>query len=559
MRDAFDRTVWQAAVLLLLLSALAASVAVARAPARVGTVHLVVTDIYSPEEVESASGLLRFSRRLMNGIHPSTRQHVIRREVLVRPGDVLDERLLRETERNLRGLGFLTHVSVVPVDTLPDGTVDLEVRVQEAWSLSTTANYSRSSEGDRWGVFLSDSNFLGQGVRLEAGLGADEERDFRQLVFANRRLFGSPLAVRVVSVELSDGHNRSLSLTRPWYTEDQAWGLEAVLWDRQFEPRFYLDPDRLDASDDRLYTGLPLDEQGVLLWAGRRLRGGPERRIWRVGIGAWVDERRYRVSDAVTLSDGRVVSGESVRDAAGEGLELAGGTHARPVLVVETLGRSWIAESRVLRLGPVEDLNLDPWLRLICGPDLAAWGSGRERLRIEWKCQDWTRLGPGLLFLRSEGEGSLGSSRNRSLNATLEGGWFAHTGRRTLDRIVFELGVAEAAVGDELQVLGLTRGLRTLEYDGRVGDRLVRWGVEHVQLLPGEILGFYSLGLAAFYAAGDTWWRSGVDASGIRHELGLGLRFGPTRSARAEVARLDLTWPTDGGGPVLTAATGGFF
>jgi len=88
----------------------------------------------------------------------------------------------------------------------------------------------------------------------------------------------------------------------------------------------------------------------------------------------------------------------------------------------------------------------------------------------------------------------------------------------------------------------------------------VRWNVEHAHILPGELLGFYRVGLAAFYAGGAAWWDGETSVlDDPRHDVGLGLRFGPTRSADADLARLDLSWSLDGGGPKLTAVTSGFF
>jgi hypothetical protein len=69
------------------------------------------------------------------------------------------------------------------------------------------------------------------------------------------------------------------------------------------------------------------------------------------------------------------------------------------------------------------------------------------------------------------------------------------------------------------------------------------------------------VGLAAFYDGGLAWWHDEDRGSGdVRHEVGCGLRLGSTRSARGEVARLDLTWAPDGDdGLVLTAVTRGLF
>lgn len=548
---------WLLFVLLLGVSPAIASSGPAPADLRVGDVTLMVTDIYGREELEDARGLIRFVRGTMNAVHTGTRHGIIRRELLFRPGDSLDLDALHETERNLRGLGYLTNVAVVPLDTLPDGRVPLEVRVQETWSLTTQVSYSRSSNGDRWSVSGSDKNFLGRGATLEAGLGEDEDRSFRSLVFADRRVFGSPLTLRAVYADYSDGGSKSLHVSRSYLRDDGDWSLDVSAWDVRNEPRYYLSS---GGGADRLYAKLPLHEDGFAVETSRRLSPVGQGRIWRLGLGVYSRVRRYDRSAAVTLSDGRVVEADLIATAHGGALLRESGRLLEPNLVLDTHGRTWIATTHVLCYGPTEDLFLDPWVVLRAGPTPTALGSDRERLMFNGRVRDWSRLGGGWLLTDLTVDGSHGSPRNRYLITDVSAGWFVRPGRRDVTRITAEAAYGKDLEGTDAFVLGLTRGLRSLEYDGRVGDRLVRWNAEHAHLLPGELLGFYTVGLAAFYAGGSAWWNGVSPAFGrTRHELGLGLRFGPTRSASADVARLDLSWPLDGGGLKLTAATSGFF
>ena len=56
-------------------------------------------------------------------LHIKTRDSVVRREVLLKPGDVWDDQRALETERNLRRLFFLSVAKVVPVKA-PNGRVN---------------------------------------------------------------------------------------------------------------------------------------------------------------------------------------------------------------------------------------------------------------------------------------------------------------------------------------------------------------------------------------------------------------------------------------------------
>jgi hypothetical protein len=540
---------------------------------RIGHIDFVVHSVYSQQELDSVSGLLRFAHESLNALHTRTRKHVLRRELLFAPGDELDLGLLAETERNLRDLGFLSNVSVVPVDTLPDGTVDIEVRVQDTWSLKTNFSYSRASDrSQRWNVLLTESNFLGQGMQVGGGWGETEDFPFRQLEFRKRHLGGTPWQLDLFVSELGDGHANLVSVRRPFYAEDDAWSWESYAYRDRAERRFYLsnagpagqDPARLAS----LYVTLPVKNEGgglSYLWRVSEPRQG---RIWRLGLGVEIQHLGFDLADPdLELSDGRpadlafLAQGETpvVRDQ---------GSLLFPHLIVATRGRSWFKGSFLMQYGPVEDVPLQPSFKLRIGPcmrqgEMPTVGNGR-RARLNLSYEDWNRLGGGMLLVRGTSQSVWGGKAERTAQTSLTAAWLRQQqqGRWLwLSRFFAEGGWGDRLLGTEAFILGLNRGLRTLGYDSMAGDRLVRWNTEQGLVLPFELLGFYRTGLAAFYSGGIAWWRGEEHGpEDVRHELGIGLRFGPTRSAHSEVARLDVTWDLGGsGGPVVTAVTRGLF
>jgi outer membrane translocation and assembly module TamA len=92
------------------------------------------------------------------------------------------------------------------------------------------------------------------------------------------------------------------------------------------------------------------------------------------------------------------------------------------------------------------------------------------------------------------------------------------------------------------------------------GDRLLRANLELGRATALQPFGVFRLGLAAFTSAGAAWWDDEArSARDLRQEVGVGLRFGSVRSSKAEMVRLDIAWPLDGGGPEIAAETGGLF
>lgn len=66
-------------------------------------VQLVRRDIFDPSE-------RGWVARMANKLHFQTQPPVIRREILLRPGDQYDSALVAESERNLRALGIFRRV-----------------------------------------------------------------------------------------------------------------------------------------------------------------------------------------------------------------------------------------------------------------------------------------------------------------------------------------------------------------------------------------------------------------------------------------------------------------
>jgi len=534
-------------------------------PPRIERITVAIDDIYTASEVAGSRGLVRVVRRGLNALHVETRERIIRRELLFAPGDTLDAARLAETERNLRGLGYLTEVSVAAGDTVAGGGLEVVVRARETWSLQTQFAYARSSDGEqRWNVGLEDENFLGYGTQLSVGVGRDEDRRSTSLGWRSRRVFGSRWRVGLAAAHLSDGHATTLAVEQPFYELADTWALEARGGDQASAPRFFLShagPAGVDpGATASLWAAIPYAESWLRLTFLRRVGGARAGRVWRVGGGFLADDIDYAVTGPdLALSDGRTID-DGFLFAAGTPLRLDAEPRLGPLAVVQSVGRRWTKARHLLKYGAVEDVPLDPAFRLQAAWAGRAFGSTRDAALLEWTASDWSRVAGGFLTVQAEGRATLGAAAARTARIDAVAGWFGQ-GRAGLTRISAEAAWGDRLCGREAFTLGLTRGLRTLAYDGMAGDRLARWNFEQGWPLPYELLGFYHVGLAAFYAGGAAWWRGEPRGLGeARHEAGIGLRLGATRAARAEVVRLDAAWSLDtGGGPVFTAVTGRFF
>ncbi len=540
----------------------------------VGEIEIIRGNVFSQSEIDHANGSLSILRKAMNGLHIKTREYVLRQELLFTEGETFRPERLAETERNLRELGFLNNISVTAVDTTQDGRVNIRVDVRDSWSLKTSLTWSRAAAGEtRWNISLSEVNFLGHAMTMGAGVGADENSSFYSFWFRKRRITNAGIVLGADYAKREDGFYHNLFISRPFYALGDKWSVETRAYEALADVRFYLSnagPSGVDpTSQASLYARLPRQETGLQLGALMRVSPPDEGRIWRLGAGLNIKDTDYKLDSSPTylLSDGRDADLGYLAEPY-EPVAREQGLQVFPHFWVRTTGRYWHKARYILQYGPVEDIPLDFSFNLKTGPNGPAMGSttgfGGSMWRTELIATKWWRLGAGMFKLQGWGVGQTGASTNRYHRFTVQTGWLAALGAEHspwLTRITSEVGHGSNLTGENAFTLGLNNGLRTLDFDGMAGDRLVRWNVEQGKAMPWEVLGFFQMGFAAFYSGGVAYWDDeDRDVSNARHEMGLGLRLGPTRSANALISKLDISWALDGSrGPVFTAATRGFF
>jgi hypothetical protein len=138
-------------------------------PCETGRVASIFIDNRSIFDTADPSLDARFARayRLANSLHVSTRQSVIRRELLFREGDCYDPLLLEESERLLRALEFLSRVDIFGIQQ-PDGTFHVIVDTQDEWSTQLDLRVGMRSRRMTFdGGGLRERNLLGRGHELQ--------------------------------------------------------------------------------------------------------------------------------------------------------------------------------------------------------------------------------------------------------------------------------------------------------------------------------------------------------------------------------------------------------
>lgn len=458
-------------------------------PPVIDTVIIDNANVFTPAEDDAAPP---FVARLANGLHIRTRQWVIRRRLLLHPGERFDAALAEETERVLRGLGVFRRVRVDTARTGDDGRLALHVRTADGWSTQPQASYTTAGGDETWEVGFVERNFLGTATEVAVGYGRNPDRSRLDFRFLNPHFFSRRALVMVRHGDYSDGRKTAWAFGVP-FTETVArrametYGesvRERVL---QFREGVLADSSRHRLLRVGLLGGMaphatPRDY--VRLWVGAE---------WRRENFAATDTVPFPYSTFTTVRAGIAIG--RVRFRVLEQLN----SYAR---------REDVDLSPALRLGLVVQSGVGYEAR---GQVSAVWKRGFAALRFEANGLDSTRTRGQLTVVSQD-------VRRHTLIAHIEAG----TLYRPKPGAEFDLWVEQ-------------RGPRLFGIHDFMGTRMVWLVLEDRLLLADDVLGLMGVGIAPFFDYGGAWYG---DHPRLGGDVGVALRFGPTRAVRGEAGEL---------------------
>lgn len=486
----------------------------------IGRITVRALDIFDPDLQEEN----RLAFRLANRLHRTTQPHVVREHLLFRTGDPYSPRVLEESERLLRGASFFYDARVRPIAYV-DNQVEIEVLTRDVWTLSVSGGFSRKGGENSTRFGVSDSNVLGSGKDLTFRRTSDVDRTAYLYRYRDSHLMGSRFDLLMSFSDNSDGNVAQFALERPFFSFDTKWaaGVRAV------------DEDRVDP----LYGGGEVRarfrhrRRAAEASAGlsRGLVNGRAHR-WRVGFTAEQDRFETVPDDPLSL-----VMPQN-RDL------------SYPWIGYSSVQESFIEVYDLDRLQRTEDVNLGReidcrlgWSSPLFGGDLGQWvyrGSVRGGFR----------LGDGQLLLYSgRGEGRYLGNEPRNLIAGATTRYYLRDRRGSVFFVAFSLDLGEHLDLDTQLLLGGDNGLRGYPLRFVEGDRRYLLTIEQRLYTDWHLFRLVHVGGAIFFDAGRAWFErgSGHEDLGILKDVGIGLRLGSSRSARASLVHLDLAMPLDAG------------
>ena len=472
------------------------------------TVDRVVVDRH--DIFETRDGTLAWPYRLANRLHTQTREDVIRRELLLGPGDCADGEAIAQTERNLRASGFLRDARVLTVPAASGATdaVDLRVSTFDTWT--TVARIRLAQVGNRrvWTVGIAERNLFGRGQRIELQRRTDIDRDETLVAFRDPRVAGSRLQAALSLAHRSDGRRGELLVERPFFALTTAWSFRARL--EAFEQ---LDP--LYEQGERV-ADLPHESRALDLEGGRTVR--------RSSAGALRAHAAYRYR----------------RDRVAADLRRFG---------IAEAGLSFV-EHRYLRLTHVnrferaEDFNLGHQLSASAGlslPELG--GADGTTLFVSAAGRRGLALGAERFLLGDvawSGRHRAGRWENAVADTRLTGAIRLPRRSLLLAQARYRHGVN---LDPEAQIaIGAQNGLRGYAVNQWTGTRSLLLASEARLYVAGEVKQLLSFALAAFAETGYAWAEGApVVLHDLRSDVGVGLMIGRNRLA-SHPLRVDVAY-----------------
>ena len=460
--------------------------------------------------------------RLANDLHIKTRPQVIRSQLLFKPGERYNRRLIDESERILRADGYFYDAWIREV-SYHDNEVDLRVTTRDVWTLNPGFNFSRSGGTNAVGVQLQDTNFLGTGASMKVFHTSSVDRTSTGLQASDQHVFGSWISAAATLANNSDGYMREVSVQQPFYALNTRWAAGAYGIN--------------DLQVDSLYDRGQIIDKFQDLHQGAQVYGG-----WSSGVqDGWVrrwssgftyDEHNFAPvmwgAPSVVPQDRRFLYPFVQFD-----------------LIQDDYVRLWNHD----QIGRTEDFYLGTSFDARVGYAAERFGSSSSALIF----QSYASTGFGgsgrsttLLFWDFSGRLAGGVLDNGIMDASVR--YYNEQSKNWLFFTTFAGTKGWRLDLDNQITLGGDTGLRgyPLRYQDGTSRALVT--VEQRYFTDWYVFRLFRLGGAVFFDAGRTWGRAPLAAPslGLLSDAGFGLRIGNARSGLGNVIHVDLAFPFNG-------------
>ena len=488
----------------------------------IGAVNVTVENVFNLNDPAENKPLYR----LANRIHVTTRESVVRSILLFESGDPYVARVVDESARLLRNLGYVADASVRPGRLNETGnTIDIDVTVRDSWSLKPSLKLGRSGGTNEFGFGLTEDNLAGLGKRLDIAFRSDIDRDERLFSYTDNNINNGRDRFNVLYSDNSDGRRAGFEAGRPFFSLDSRWSFIVSR----------LDEERIDSMYD---LGEVIDEfhHDTRTWTihGGKSRGYVNGRTIRWLAGFSYEEDTFRPT--ADLPTPTLLPGDR---------ELA-----YPWGGIQIVADDFRELTELNDIGRTEDVPLGLDLFASVGRSQEAFGADRDAWLFNFSAsRGWEPGGPGRLLLFDAGASARLEDESVNNGIAFAG---ARYYRRNMGRHLFSASFKATLTNNldpENQVLlGGDNNLRGFPLRYQSGERSATVTVEQRFFTDWYPFRLIRVGYAVFFDAGRVWGRDQRNTPnlGTLYDVGIGLRLTSPRASRGSVLHIDLAFPVNG-------------
>jgi outer membrane protein assembly factor BamA len=473
------------------------------------------TDIF---DFETKPNLNKFPYSWINLLHFQTKEYVVRQELLFSVGDRLDVFLLRETERNLRALSFIRSARVVGFPQR-DGTVVLVVHVNDSWTTEPQVNLSGVDGVDKLEIGFKEKNFLGLGKTVQYFYNKSDDIRESEFGYYDPRLFQTRWQLNAKEIERNVGNAREIKLDRPFYSADARWSGRLYHFDEEDEVKDF--QNNVQISEFRKTSEISEFAAGTKLGHSRTV-------VNHAGLRYSRERERYGLTSQSNPAQPLPVAHDG-----------------QTIFVdLDTSKNHFVEMTRVEKMTRVEDVNLGHTLTVSPGFSPRSLTGRENSARLQSSLERTSQVFDGDLVRVSARYSGRDTYEKRTREKYEVAFRYYHLGlpRQTL---VFNTRFhwSHKIQRDDRFEIGNENGVRAYERVAFVGTKAWVMNLEDRIFLFDEVADLVSIGGVVFYDAGYAWEQGRpVSVSDLRSNVGIGLRFGLTRSSNEVVLRMDLAY-----------------
>lgn len=465
-----------------------------------------------------------FVFRLANAFHATTRESVIQEQLLFKPGDVYSYRLLTESERFLRGNGYLVDAEIKPVRyDEENNVVDIEVITHDAWTFTGSINFGREGGSNSFAAEIAESNLFGFGKALGLQFSSNVDRSETTISYKDPLLLGTRNRLGLVYSDKSDGSQKFISLDRPFFSLDTRWAMGIA--------------GGTNSETDSLYEfGEIYNQFGHYSEIADAYVGFSQGYInkmvyrWRFGFQKELD-------DFSPLPD---FPGDPIPDDR---------DFRFPYVQFSMYEDKVIKTQRIRLIQRIEDINLGNEASIKVGWSDEVFGATNQGIVFEgYANMAFKPAFNQLLLFSPQISGYI--SETKAENTKLE--FFSRYYLPNIRNQVFYMALsAEYVINqflDDQVLLGGDSGLRGYPLRYQQGDRKFLFTIEQRFYTSWNLFELANVGGLIFFDIGRAWFPGVVKNAdtGILRDWGIGMRLASTRSSGAVVLHIDLAFPLDG-------------